>query len=30
MDGQKVLIQDRMPILQLGQTLSIPADALMK
>ena len=30
MDGQKVLIQDRVPILQLGQTLSIPADALMK
>lgn len=30
LDGQKVLIQDRLPVLQLGQTLSIPADALMK
>lgn len=30
LDGQKVLIQDRIPVLQLGQTLSIPADALMK
>jgi hypothetical protein len=30
MDGQKVLIQDRIPVLQLGQTLSIPADALMR
>ncbi len=30
MDGQKLLIQDRIPVLQLGQTLSIPADALMK
>lgn len=30
LDGQKVLIQNRMPILQLGQTLSVPADALMK